>query len=146
VSKFPPSLAEFAVEELGGGLKIGTPLSGIISANGFKINPAKSRLQHSSGRQIVTGLTANRFPNVPQEFVRQIRAMLFAWGKFGVHAAAEHFFKSHDFKARQPDSSAAPAVFVKVVKGKIDYLGMVRGHESRAHLSFGKICVAESQL
>ena len=136
VNKFPPSLAEFAVEELGGGLKIGHSLLEIIAGNGFKINPAKSRLQHSSGRQVVTGLTANRFPNVPQEFVRQIRAMLFAWDKFGAVPAAEHFFKSHDFKERHPESSlAAAAVFAKVVKGKIDYLGMVRGHESRAHLS-----------
>ena len=135
VNTFPRTIAHFAVEEAGGALEIGKALNDLISSNGFAINPAKSRLQHSSGRQVVTGLTANRFPNVPQEFVRQIRAMLYAWSKFGLNAAAAHFFKSHDYKERHPLVANSGSLFKKIVKGKIDYLGMVRGHDSRAHLS-----------
>jgi RNA-directed DNA polymerase len=133
VKQFPRALAQFAEDEVGGGLTVGTPLSDLIKSNGFSLNAKKSRLQHSSGRQVVTGLTANRFPNVSQEFVRQIRAMLFAWKKFGAPAAADHFFKSYDYKERAPASPAE--LFVTIVKGKIDYLGMVRGPQSRAHLS-----------
>jgi RNA-directed DNA polymerase len=134
LSRFPRALAQFADEESGSGLQIGVALLNVITSNGFLINQRKSRLQHSSGRQIVTGLTTNRFPNVPQEFVRQIRAMLYAWSKFGITAAADHFFKSHDYKERLPANPSK--LFKRVVKGKIDYLGMVRGQESRAHLSF----------
>jgi RNA-directed DNA polymerase len=135
VNIFPRTIAHFAIEEAGGALEIGSALNDLINSNGFAINPAKSRLQHSSGRQVVTGLTANRFPNVPQEFVRQVRAMLHAWGRFGLNAAAVHFFQSHDYKERSPDVLSSGSLFKKIVKGKLDYLGMVRGHDSRAHLS-----------
>jgi RNA-directed DNA polymerase len=134
LNRFPRALAQFADEESGGGLQIGAALLNVITSNGFVINQRKSRLQHSSGRQIVTGLTTNRFPNVPQEFVRQVRAMMHAWEKFGIDAAADHFFKSHDYKQRTPTHPRE--LFTRIVKGKIDYLGMVRGRESRAHLSF----------
>ena len=135
VSRFPRALANYAEEEAGGGLQIGASLLEVIASNGFAINPQKSRLQHSSGRQVVTGITTNRFPNVPQEFVRQIRAMLHAWRKFGVDEAAAHFFKKFDYKERSLEGTGAAGLFKKIVKGRIDYLGMVRGRESRTHLS-----------
>ena len=135
VNRFPRALANFAEEEAGGGLQIGASLLEIIASNGFAINPQKSRLQHSSGRQVVTGITTNRFPNVPQEFVRQVRAMLHAWGKFGVNEAAAHFFEKFDYKERKSAGTGAAVLFKKILKGRIDYLGMVRGRESRTHLS-----------
>jgi RNA-directed DNA polymerase len=135
VNKFPKALAHFAEEEDGGALQIGASLLEVIGSNGFAVNPQKSRLQHSSGRQVVTGITTNRFPNVPQEFVRQIRAMLHAWDKFGVDDAAAHFFQKFDYKERSPKGTDAAGLFKKIVKGRIDYLGMVRGRESRTHLS-----------
>jgi hypothetical protein len=49
--------------------------------------------------------------------------MLYAWSKFGITAAADHFFKSHDYKERLPANPSK--LFKRVVKGKIDYLGMV---------------------
>jgi RNA-directed DNA polymerase len=135
VNKFPKALAHFAEEENGGALQIGASLLEVIHSNGFAVNAQKSRLQHSSGRQVVTGITTNRFPNVPQEFVRQIRAMLHAWDKFGGDDAAAHFFQKFDYKERSPEGTDPADLFKKIVKGRIDYLGMVRGRESRTHLS-----------
>ena len=61
--------------------------------------------------------------------------MLHAWGKFGVNEAAAHFFEKFDYKERSPQGTGAAVLFKKSVKGRIDYLGMVRGRESRTHLS-----------
>jgi S1-C subfamily serine protease len=132
VKHFPKTLATFQSDETGGSLQLGSTLVDLVHANGFSVNEKKTRLQHFSGRQEVTGLTVNRIPNVPQEFVRQVRAMLFVWQKFGPKAAADHFFADHDFKHRVPSEKIE--MYGRVVKGKIDYIGMVRGKDSRAHL------------
>lgn len=105
--------------------EIGTELSRIINENGFQINPDKIRLRHRSRHQEVTGLTTNRFPNVRRRFVRQIRAMLHAWEKFGLENAEREFSNIHDKKHRNPTKPTVS--FKRVVKGKIDFLRMVRG-------------------
>src|ERR1700722_18429113 len=50
--QFPRSLAFFDEGDEGGCLKVGTPLSELVTSNGFRINGAKTRLQHYSGRQV----------------------------------------------------------------------------------------------
>lgn len=132
-NSFPRALAFFAEDESGGTIQIGHALEALVEKNKFSINPDKTRLQHSSRRQSVTGLTVNRRPNVPQEFVRQVRAMLFAWKKFGIDNAACDFFKKYDYQERSPEQPRQ--LFQKVVKGKIDFIGSVRGRDSRSHLA-----------
>ena len=110
----------------------GDDLRGIVSANGFSLHPDKVWLRRQDRRQEVTGVTVNEFPNVTRRFTNQIRAMLHAWETYGVDAAQSDFEKVHDHKHRAP-WSGRPS-FKRVVKGKIEYLGMIKGKESSTYL------------
>jgi RNA-directed DNA polymerase len=115
-------------------VQVGEALEEIIRANGFEINRNKVRLQTRNKRQEVTGLTINRFPNVGRQYVRQIRAMLYAWDEFGLEAAEAEFLYRYDKKYRAPFKE--PPSFKRVVKGKIDFLRMVRGKDNPIYLRF----------
>lgn len=117
-----------------GQIEAGAELSRIITENGFQINPDKIRLRHRSRRQEVTGLITNRFPNVRRKYVRQVRAMLHAWEKFGLEAAQAEFRNVYDRKHRSPWKQAPS--FKRVIKGKIEFLGMVRGKHDPIYLRF----------
>src|SRR5258706_1739758 len=93
--QYPPSIAVREHNE-GGGFKVaaGDALVQAIAACGFTINPAKVRIQGQGVHQSVTGICVNRRLNVDRQRIRRIRAMLHAWRKFGLAAAArEHFEK-----------------------------------------------------
>jgi RNA-directed DNA polymerase len=114
---------------------VGEKLKEIISTNSFEINAEKVKVRGTNQRQLVTGLVTNRFLNVRREYVRQIRAMLHALEKFGLEKAEkEHHEKYLNRNLRNP--SRPPPNFLKVLKGKIDYLGMVRGKENPIYISF----------
>lgn len=91
-------------------------------------------MQRKNRRQEVTGLTVNEKPNVRRKYVRQIRAMLHAWRRFGLAAAEQEFGASHDRKHRGPFKG--PPSFGQVVKGKIEFLGMVKGKDDPIYLRF----------
>ena len=103
----------------------GAELLEIVSANGFSLHPDKVWLRRRDRRQEVTGVTVNEFPNVTRQFTNQIRAMLHAWETYGIDAVQSHFEEIHDHKHRAT-WSGRPS-FKRVVKGKIEYLGMVKG-------------------
>lgn len=117
-----------------GKLELGDKLIGIISNNGFNINPDKVKLRTKFERQIVTGVTTNIFPNVRREFIRKIRAMLHAWEKYGLDSAQEEFLAKY-YKKQLSTFKSRPS-FKAVVKGKIDYLGMIRGKDDPIYLHF----------
>jgi RNA-directed DNA polymerase len=131
LSTFPSALAQ--TNSLGQ-LEVGKELCRIIKGNGFEINLSKVRLQTRNGRQEVTGLTVNEFPNVRRKYVRQIRAMLHAWEKFGLENAEAEFLLRYDKKRRSPWKKSPS--FALVVKGKIEFLGMVRGKDDPIYLRF----------
>lgn len=83
------------------------------------------RLQTRYRRQEVTGITVNKFPNVRRKYIRQIWGMLHAWEKYGITDAEKEFFLKHDDKHRNPELDLPS--FRQIVKGKIDFVGMVRG-------------------
>lgn len=112
----------------------GDQLHRIISNNGFEINRKKVRLQVSWQRQVVTGLITNRFPNISREYVRQIRAMLHAWEKFGHEAAEKEYYEKYAHKYRHSSKSRPP--FRQVVRGKIQFLGMVRGKTNEIYIRY----------
>jgi RNA-directed DNA polymerase len=92
-------------------------LTSIIESNGFRINLEKVRLSPKTRRQEVTGLIVNRRLNVKRRLVREVRAMLHAWRKFGVAAAQVHFFAY----------SGRSSNFEAVIRGKIGFIGQIRG-------------------
>ena len=129
---FPEALATALSGPHGERVKLGAPLLQAIVANGFEVNTAKVRLLTRNHRQEVTGLTTNQVPNVRRRYVRQIRAMLHAWRKFGLEAAEQEFFRQYDKKSRSPYKSAPS--FRDVVNGKTEYLGMVKGKTDPLYL------------
>ena len=102
-------------------------LNAILTAEGYAQNPKKQRLQTPQQRQEVTGVVVNERPNVPREYVRQIRAMLHNWETKGYEAASvtlrQHYAGS---KAHARYQGKVPKL-ERVLAGKIAYLGMVRG-------------------
>ncbi len=129
---FPTAIVKFNTD---GQLEVGDELKEIISTNSFEINRDKVTLRNKDRRQIVTGLVINEFPNVRREYVRKIRAMLHAWEKFGLEAAETEFLNRY-YNPRLRNPLRQPPSFKRVVKGKIDYLGMVRGKDNPIYLHF----------
>lgn len=119
---FPTELATF---DDSGRIVIGRLLDETIRNNGFKINQSKIRLQDRCKSQEVTGLIVNKFPNVKRTFIRQIRAMLNAWAKYGLEAAQKEY--EEKYLTKQINPSREPPKFKNVVQGKINYLKMVKG-------------------
>jgi RNA-directed DNA polymerase len=129
LKQFPHGIAVVEMIREEKKVRVGGELERIIEENGFKINRDKVRLQVRSVRQEVTGLTVNKFPNVSRRYVRQIRAMLHAWEKYGHELAEQEYLEKYR-------SKKGYAHFYKVVKGKIDFLKMVRGEEDLLYMKF----------
>lgn len=115
-------------------LTVGAELREIIHNNGFNINHEKLRLQRPNQRQEVTGLTVNSFPNVSRQYIRQVRAMLHAWEKYGLRAAEREHYDKYRNKNRVPFKHMPR--LDQIIKGKIDFLGMVRGKDDPTYIRY----------
>lgn len=135
------------VEIVDGKVELGRKLREIIekpknlksSFKNFEINENKIYLRGKGERLEVTGLIVNRRVNVSRRFINQIRAMLYAWEKHGLEKAGHHFWLQYDRKNRFSNtekSEKAKVVFNKVVKGKLDFLAMVRGNDDPIYRKF----------
>jgi RNA-directed DNA polymerase len=131
---FPKSLARTATTANGAETVIGAELGKIIEDNGFTLNPRKTRLQIKPQRQAVTGLTINEFPNVTRQYLNRVRAMLHAWEKYGLSLAEVEFRQRYDKKNRNPNHP--PPSFKRVLKGKLDFITMVRGVDDSVCIRF----------
>lgn len=144
VNKFPRPLAILQQNEKGLVATAGVELKDIIHSNGFDVNESKTRMQSKTKRQDVTGLTVNRFPNVSRDYVRQIRAMLHAWAKYGLEKAQEEYQSLYYKKQTKPHQH--PPRFKKVVQGKINFLRMVKGENDLIYRKFAnKYCTLVSK-
>ena len=141
--RLPIDIVYFEDDEV----KLGSILLNIIKSNGFSINFDKLRIQSRSQKQVVTGLVVNRFPNVDKNFISKTRAMIHALNKFGaVKAQTEHLKKYR--KKYIPNKGIAIVkkadgdYFVKVVKGRLNYIKMVKGSASSVfrHLAYNFTC------
>jgi RNA-directed DNA polymerase len=139
LSKFPYELAYIETSEDVSKLFVGEKLRFIIESNGFEINQDKVRLQHKSQHQEVTGLTVNQFPNVKRSFVREISSMLYAWDKFGLASVElryrEKCEKDFEKSGYIPKFKEIPS-YKEVLRGKINFLGMVRGKDNTIYLRY----------
>jgi RNA-directed DNA polymerase len=131
---FPKAIGRIVTTPAGQDYVAGGELEKCVADNGFQLNRAKTRLQTRMRRQEVTGLTTNQFPNVTRAYLNQVRAMLYSWKKFGEEHAEAEFRRRHDTKQRNP-SLPQPA-FRRVVKGKLDFLAMIRGKDDLVCLRF----------
>lgn len=80
----------------------------ILGDEGFRENPAKTRIMRASRRQEVTGLVVNQRPNLRRRELRQLRAIL--------HNAARHGLAEQN-RAGHPDFSA-------YLRGRVAYACM----------------------
>lgn len=126
LSTFRTQFPEVVCNSVSDDLLLGSALEAIITANGFSINRNKVHLQRWDSHQEVTGVTVNRKPNASRSFIRQIRAMLHAWDKYDLEAAARvHFHRGKDEPSQKNDC----ALYKSIIRGKIAYLGMIRGKD-----------------
>jgi RNA-directed DNA polymerase len=134
--QFPPAVAYVEIDaQAQRRLHLGAALASEITASGFAHNPAKLRLQGRSVRQSVTGLTVNAKENVRRKRVRRLRAMLHAWGKFGLEqAGVEHFGR---YRCMSASPGQAGKRFRHVVYGQLSFIKMVRGADDPLFL---KLC------
>jgi len=136
---FPPEVA-LEIDINSSKALLGERLVEIIQSNGFEINEEKSRLQRKGNHQEVTGLTVNQFPNVKRSFVREISSMLHAWNKFGLDSAERKYHEKYLKDLRRieqtpPHFKEIPS-FKDVLRGKINFLGMVRGKDNEIYLKY----------
>lgn len=115
-------------------LTLGYELENLIKENGFKINESKSRIASQSHRQEVTGITVNERMNVSRKFIRQTQSMLYAWKKFGLECAEGEYLRNYHGKTilekhYRRINEQKGQFFRKIVKGRINFIKMVRGSE-----------------
>lgn len=101
--------------------EIGSKLNTFITGNGFKVNQKKIRIRFHTEKQEVTGLIVNSFPNVKRSLIKQVRAMLYAWKKFGIESASKHY------GCRNKNS------FCEVLRGKINFIKLVKTKEDNTY-------------
>lgn len=106
-------------------------LSRIISDQNFTMNETKTRVQRRWERQEVTGLVVSDKANVPREYIRDLRDLLYIWRKYG-KVEAEKKFAQH-YSDRKAHANNNPDMET-VIKGKLMYLQMVRGYDDAVYL------------
>jgi len=130
--RFPKTIAY--TDETTNQIHVGNDLNNIIENNGFFINNEKVWFRARDRRQMVTGLIVNDFVNVTRKYKNQVRAMLHALKKYGPKKTKKEF-ESKYFNNNTPEWKCLPK-FELVLKGKIEYIGMIRDHESDIYLNF----------
>jgi RNA-directed DNA polymerase len=131
-SRFPSHLAWFSQDAEK--YILGYEVKRVVEDNGFFVNEAKFRLQSKYGRQEVTGITVNEKLNIRRSYIRRIRTLLHVWENHGIENAEIYFWnldKKHRFQIH-PDS------FRHIVRGKIEFIGTVRGKEDIVYLNLLK--------
>ena len=106
-------------------------LNRIITQQGFTINEKKTRLQKLGERQEVTGVIVSKKLNVSQKYVKNIRNILYIWGKYGFIAAQSKFLPK--YKADKGHVKKGNPDMINVLEGKLLYLKMVKGEEDSVY-------------
>lgn len=120
---FPPALAIITHDPYNA--IVSEEISLLLMKNGFSLNPEKTRFATPCQSQIVTGIKVNEFLNVDRNFIRQVRAMLNAWEKYGLEAAETEYRLKYQSKTRA--DFLPPVSFKKVVHGKLMFIRSVKG-------------------
>lgn len=100
-------------------------LERIITEQNFTINLKKTRLNHCSKRQEVTGLTVGTKINVSRKYVKDLRSILHIWEKYGFDAAYATFYPR--YKSEKCQLHRGEPNLINVISGKLCYLKMVKG-------------------
>lgn len=104
----------------------------IISEQRFHIKESKTRLQKQGYRQEVTGLLVNEKANVQKRYVKQLRMWMYYWERYGYAKASYYFIQS--YVADKGDVKKGNPNMANVIRGKLDYLKMVKDEENEMYL------------
>jgi RNA-directed DNA polymerase len=107
---------------------IGEELERIVQDNCFKINNKKTRVYPKNTSQWVTGIKVNKKANVSRKYIRRIRAMLHSWEIEGYGIAENRYNNKNNSNKKKK--------FLEVVRGKIDFLGQVKGRGDNIYVNF----------
>jgi len=102
----------------------------LIKENGFEINERKLRIQSSSRKQTVTGLTVNEKVNVDRKLLKKIRAMLHDLSVNGIDTATQRHFNQIIITTKRQEH------FIHRLLGYINFVGQVRGKDDAVYLKF----------
>lgn len=97
----------------------------IIDSQSFVINKSKTRLQKKGEKQEVTGLVVSEKVNVPREYVREVRQLLYIWRKYGYSVAYSRF--QPFYSAQKGHVKKGEPALERVLEGKLLYMKMVKG-------------------
>lgn len=101
-------------------------LERIITDQHFTINEKKTRLSHCSSHQEVTGITVGTKINVARKYIKDVRAILHIWEKYGLNAAYATFYPR--YKSEKCQLHRGVPDLINVISGKLCYLEMVKGN------------------
>ena len=122
-----------------------------IKKFGFKLNNKKTRVQHYSQRQEVTGLVVNEKVNVNRQYLRTVRAMLNNWEKAGLRHAQDRFEKVYIRKdehtkslfrkvnesvVAKEDQLNTKYSFLASLAGRIEFIKSVKGVNDAQAIKF----------
>ena len=108
----------------------------VIEQSGFKVNDSKVSLKGKDNRQVVTGIVVNEKKNVPREFVREVRAMIYGWEKAGDLKSFDKYWKENYANRNREDIEDVS--FDQVLRGKLSFIKAVKGEADSTYLSLAK--------
>lgn len=106
---------------------LSTALRAAFDSNGFSLNSGKIHYADKHSRRVVTGIKVNQGLNVDRRFVRNIRAALYSV-EMDTVAAQKRFV----------DDFGGSAGIADHLKGKIAWLGHVKGHTDPVYRSLAR--------
>ncbi len=116
---------------------VGEELNRAIDGEGFTVNSAKTRLMTGTQRQRVTGIVVNERLNVPREYIRSLRNLLYIWRTHGEEVARAAFERAHPYRNWPPGKPDAE--FRLIVRGRIQHVGAVRGFRDPTYLRLANV-------
>jgi RNA-directed DNA polymerase len=130
-AEFPPLIATLGSGEL----RISDQVQTVISRHGFSINIEKTRFVRKSRRQRVTGLVVNRKANIPVDYVRSLRNILFIWKTYGESDAAAALTRHEALRNRPPAKGSVD--FKELMRGRVQYVGSIKGWSNETYRTLG---------
>ena len=130
---FPKEIAEFN----NGNVLLSNTIVALINSEGFIINDEKTRLSSINNRQEVTGLIVNKKVNVKKVYVKELRALLNNTKKYGFYLQGVKYFQKRNIL--YPNRYMIVKNFQNVLKGKIEFIKMVKGKEDKVYIKYASM-------
>jgi len=104
---------------------------------GLSLNEKKTKYFGPHQAKYVTGVKVNEKPNVNRRYIRNLRAILHDWEKNGSFSASERYVDQFS-KFNYSSYEGRENLFKESVKGKINWVGQVRGMSDGVYLGLKK--------